>query len=127
MRKITRTYRFDADVIEHASKNPQITSFAEWCSEAYRQQFMQISKLADELKHKIQEVEALKQTIKKLKQQQQKETLPQEEIEFLKQAPGRIERSTFEGVYKFYINNFGRDVSRRQFKILIDKYQNVTK
>ena len=124
MEKITKTYRFEKDIIDHAENNIKIQSFAQWANDRYRKEFLNIEIKAAQLQEVLQQAEQLKAEIRELKQQEAKPVLREQEIRWFQRASvKRIERSTFEGVYKWFVHGFRRpEINRRQFKIFIDQY-----
>jgi hypothetical protein len=123
MEKITKTFRFEKDVIEHSEKNPNISSFAEWCSEQYKKQFMSEQYYKEQIELHQQQIKLNEQHIKDLSENNLNILNPYE-LEWIKQvAPGRIKNSTEEGVYRFFVNTYNRkDINRRQFRLLVEKH-----
>ena len=126
--KETKTYRFEKDVITHAETNPLIQSFAEWASERYREEFMNIETLAAKHQIYVDMANECQARINKLKEDIAKgediSNLTPLEVKWIKEeAPGRIKRATFEGVFKAFCNTFNRkDINRRQFRLFIDRF-----
>jgi hypothetical protein len=126
LEKITRTYRFDQEVIEHAEKNFLISSFANWACEAYRKEFLSIETKKAQLDEALLKVRQLEQELLAL----QNSTdlcafLKKEELFWLKnEANKRIEKASFEGVYRFFCNTFNRvDINRHQFRLLVERFK----
>jgi len=126
--KETKTYRFEKQVIQHAEENPMISSFAQWACDSYKKEFMEIEILSKKMDDYFKMANVCKDRIKNLKSS---ETQGNKGIEFndreilwlKKEAPERIKRATFEGVYKAFVNTFDRhDVKRKQFRLLINKF-----
>jgi len=132
MEKETKTYRYEKEVIKHAEKNPLIPSFAEWASDRYKKEFMHSETLSAKMRVYTDMADECKTMIEKLKNEQDKglniDILNNKELEWIKiDAPDRIKRATFEGVYKAFCNEFGRkDINRRQFRLLIEQFQQKT-
>ena len=126
-KKETKTYRFESEVIKHAETNPLIHSFAEWACDRYRKEFMEIATLVGKMQTYISMGEDCKLRIRQLKTEQEKGTdldiLSPKAIAWLKEeAPRRIQRATFEGVYKLFCNTFSVDhINRRQFRLLVNR------
>jgi len=128
-KKETKTYRFESKVIRHAENNPLIPNFAEWACDRYRKEFMEVETLVSKMNTYFKIANDCKDRIKVLK----KEINKGEDISILKptellwiknEAPGRIKRATFEGVYKSFCNTFNRrDINRRQFKLLVNRFE----
>ena len=128
MEKESKTLRYDRDVIKHSEENPHIESLAEWACEQYRKEFMTIEGLTEKLDQEIKYINKLKKEIKKLKNQEIKERLTEQEINWIKlEIPQRKNRgATFEGAYNYYINVVAKKkLNRRQFKIYIKKYTGI--
>lgn len=128
-KKETKTYRFETEVIEHAEKNPMIPSFPEWACDRYRKEFMEVQTLAAKMQTYYDMADACKERLKVLKEEISKgadlSNLKPNELRWIKnEAPGRIKRATFEGVYKCFVNTFDRkDINRRQFKLLVARFE----
>ena len=128
-KKETKTYRFESAVIKHADENPLIPSFAEWCCNRYRKEFMEVETLAKKMNEHFQMANDCKDQIQELKAELEKGSdlniLKQHELAWIKnEAPRRIERATFEGVYKCFINTFKReDINRKQFRLMVNRFK----
>ena len=128
-KKETKTYRFDSEVIEHADTNPLIPSFAEWAAEAYRREFMEVETLAAKMQTYYNMAEDCRERLGLLKEEQKKgqdlTILKPNELAWIRyEAPMRIKKSTFEGVYKAFCNQFGRhDINRKQFKLMVGRFE----
>ena len=107
--KETKTYRFEKQVIKHAESNPLIQSFAEWASEQYRKQFMNLEVLTAKHQKYVDMANECQSNIKILKNQMEKGTdlgiLTELEAKWImEEAPNRIKRATIEGVFKAFCN-----------------------
>ena len=128
-KKETKTYRFESEVIEHSEKNPLIPSFAEWCCDRYRKEFMEVETLAKKMNTYFQMGNDCKDQITKLKKELEKgsdlSNLKPQELAWIKnEAPRRIKRATFEGVYKSFCNTFNReDINRKQFRLMVERFE----
>jgi len=139
MEKETRTYRFETEVIKHSENNPLIPSFAEWCSDRYRKEFMEVETISKKMQTYFDMGNACKEQLKKIKKETEEgadlSNLMQHELNWIKtEANKRLEKATFEGVYKFFINKFNRtDINRKQFRLMVKRMKtpnydnNVTK
>jgi len=131
--KETKTYRFFVDVINHAEQNPMIPSFPEWACDRYRKEFMDIETLSKKMQEYIDMANDCKERIKELKEEKEKGLdlgmMKQHELAWIKQeGVRRVKSATFEGVYKAFINQFNRpDINRKQFQLLIDRFDNSEK
>lgn len=125
MKKETKTYRFESEVIKHAEGNPLIPSFAEWACERYKAEFMAIETLAIKMNTYFDMAHECKERITILKKEGHISILDSKERAwFRNEAPYRIKRGTFEGVYKSFCNTFVReDINRRQFKLFIKRFE----
>ena len=127
-KKETKTYRFETEVIQHAEKNPLIPSFAEWASDRYKKEFMDVVTLAKKAQTYTDMANDCRERINILKDEIEKgadlDFLKPHELRWIQsEAVRRIKKSTFEGVYKAYVNQFTRpDINRRQFKLLVDRF-----
>jgi len=127
-KKETKTYRFETEVIQHAEKNPLIPSFAEWASDRYKKEFMDVETLAKKAQTYTDMANDCRERITILKTEIQQGAdlsfLKPHELRWIQlEAVRRIKKSTFEGVYKAFVNQFGRpDINRRQFKLLVDRF-----
>lgn len=124
--KTTKTYRFDKEVINHAETNPCIGSFAEWASQRYREEFLTKDYLEEEkqrLEARLRDVEARLGALPHVEG-----LLASHEERWLRaEGVRRARRYTFEGVYSYFVNRFDRqDLSRRQFRLLLDKVKKTT-
>lgn len=121
----------DYEVIAHINRNLLIPSFSDWVNSHYKHEFMEIEGKTQLLSQKSQELEDLKEEIKKLKISQEteyKETLKlfnDKELKWIKQEGiTRLNKgATFEGVFKFFINTFHSKINRRQLRLFIDKLE----
>jgi len=126
-KKETKTYRFETKVIKHAEENPLIPSFAEWACDRYKKEFMDVETLAAKMDAYFQMGNDCKDRIKELKKEKAKGVdiagLLPHEISWLKnEAPGRIKRTTFEGVYKSFVNTYNKhEINRKQFRLIIER------
>jgi len=127
VKKETKTLRIEKEVIEHAEKNPLIPSFSEWISDAYKKEFMEIESISKKMQEHIDITNNCKERILKLKKDIKRgsdlKILKPLEMQWMKeQAPGRIKRTTFEGVYKSFVNTFNRkDINRKQFRLFVER------
>ena len=124
IRKITKTLRFEKDVIDHAQSNPFISSFPDWACKAYKKEFMDIEHLsrqaekyrdlANQCDLKIQELKDRKPAAMSF--------LNSEELDWLNvEGKRRLANATFEGVYRYFVNKFDKqDMNRSQFKKIIE-------
>jgi len=128
MEKETKTYRFETEVIQHAEKNPLIHSFAEWASDRYKKEFMDVQTLAKKMQTYYDMANDCKERIVILKEEVSKgadlDILKPHELRWIQsEAQRRLKKGTFEGVYKFFVNTFNRpEINRRQFKLLCDRF-----
>ena len=128
MEKETKTYRFETEVIQHAEKNPLIPSFAEWASDRYKKEFMDVETLAKKAQTYTDMASDCRERITILKTEIQQGAdlsfLKPHELRWIQfEAVRRIKKSTFEGVYKAFVNQFSRpDINRRQFKLIVDRF-----
>ena len=128
-KKETKTYRFESEVIEHSEKNPLIPSFAEWCCDRYRKEFMEVETLAKKMNTYFNMANDCKDRIAELKKELEKgsdlSNLKPQELAWIKnEVPRRIKRATFEGVYKSFCNKFTRDdINRKQFRLMADRFK----
>ena len=128
-KKETKTYRYESEVIKHSEKNPLITSFPEWACDQYRKEFMDIESLSKKMQNHIDIANNLKDKIQQMKKEIKKgadlRILKPTELLWIKiEAQRRIKRTSFEGVYKFFIRNFNRnDINRKQFRLLVDRFK----
>jgi len=128
-KKETKTYRYDSEVIGHSETNPLIPSFPEWACEQYRKEFMDIESLSNKMQKHINIANNLKDKIQQMKKEIKKGSdlriLKPTELLWIKiEAQRRIKRTSFEGVYKFFIRNFNRnDINRKQFRLLVDRFK----
>ena len=126
-KKETKTYRFETEVIEHAEKNPLILSFAEWCCDRYRKEFMEVETLSKKMQTYFDMANDCKERVTELKKELEKGSdmtgLAQHEIAWLRtEAPRRIKKATFEGVYKSFVNTYNKpNINRRQFRLMIER------
>lgn len=126
-RKVSKTYRYDSDVVAHAEKNPLISSFANWACDKYRQEFLSLETKTAQLEEACKLVENLEADIATVREKE-KETLnmlKDHEISWLKtEAPRRLKTASFEGVYQFFVRTYKHnEITRRQFKLLVEKYR----
>lgn len=128
VRTKTKTYRFETDIIDHAEQNPMIQSFAKWACERYRQEFMSISGLKNKKDYFSR---MLQECTKQIEEYDHAELgidslFCREELTWIQtQGIERVKRFTFEGVYNKFCNDFCRDdITRRQFRIVIYRYNN---
>lgn len=124
MEKLTKTYRYEKEIITHAETNPAIHSFAEWACDRYRKEFLDIESKIKQLEDITVQADRLKAEIKQIKASDKNMLLSDAETRWIQnEAVSRIQRATFEGVYRYFTREFGReDINRRQFQILVDKY-----
>jgi hypothetical protein len=125
-KKETKTYRYEIEVIKHAEENPMIPSFAEWACDRYRKEFMEVETLAKKMETYFQMGNACKDRLQILKQEIESGddlNIPKHEREWLRtEAPKRIQKATFEGVYKCYVNTYKRhEINRKQFRLIIER------
>ena len=122
MEKVTKTFRFDKRAIAHSKTNPNITSFAEWCSEQYLKEFMSEEYFKQQIEEHKHQIDLLKKQID-FKEDENTYILNQYETAWIKhEAPKRIAKATEEGVYKYFVNKYNRkDITRRQFRLLVEK------
>lgn len=127
-RKVVKTFSFDEDVIEHSKGNVLISSFSEWCSERYREEFMNVESLSYKFESLNKQLDFVRSSLKKLKEEE-KDSLgvlfSDVELSWIRDVGvDRISRTTFEGVYKFFVSKFNRvDVGRRQFRVVVDRFK----
>jgi len=126
LKKETKTYRYESEVINHAEENPLIPSFPEWACDRYKKEFMEVETLSKKMKTYLQMGNDCKQRLIELKKELAKGVdlnLPQHELTWLKNdAPKRIKKTTFEGVYRLYINTYKRQgTNRKQFRLIIER------
>jgi len=128
-KKETKTYRFEVEVIKHAEENPLIPSFAEWCCDRYRKEFMEVETLARKMQTYFNMGNDCKARVAELKKEIEKGSdlnniKPNELIWIKNEAQKRIKKGTFEGVYKYFVNTFNRpDINRRQFRLMTDRFK----
>ena len=125
-KKVTKTYRYDEEVIEHSEKNPLISSFANWACEKYRNEFLGLETKNTQLKEALGVVDKLKAEIENIKNKEQEayNILEDFELAWIKnEAPARIARASFEGVYNFFIRRYKKDITRRQFRLLVEQQE----
>ena len=125
-KKETKTYRFETNVISHAESNPLIPSFAEWACDRYKKEFMELETLSKKMQAYFDMANDCKDRVKDLKKELAKGedlSIPAHEMEWLKnEAPKRIKKATFEGVYKCYVNTYNRnEINRRQFRLTVER------
>lgn len=129
MEKETKTYRYESGVILHAEQNPLISSFAEWACDRYKKEFMEVETLSAKMHTYFGMANDCKDRVSKLKEEQSKGSdlsilNPRELLWIKDEAPGRVKRATWEGVYKAFVNQFGRDdINRRQFRLLVARFK----
>ena len=123
MEKITKTYRFNKDVIKHSETNPLINSFSEWCCDKYMSEFMNIEQTALKINDLYSTIEKLKSNIKELKKKENNfDFLSVQELNWIKEDALNRPHPYNEGVYKFFVNTFNRrDINRRQFHLILDR------
>lgn len=123
-KKITKTYRYDEEVIKHAEQNERIKSFSQWACDKYRSEFMELTAKKLKLAEIEKQAYSLREEIKALDNKAKTTILGLHEKLFIQtEAKERIRNSTFDGVYKWFTNSFGRkDLTRRQFRLLVEKY-----
>ena len=124
--KITVTRRFDKEVIEHSDQNVQISSFAEWCSQKYREEFMdleskklQIRKLEEQIEQLNKECEILQ------KEEIVPDFLSPDDLYWLKNTGLQIAMNyTEEGAFQRFRRERNRlDINRKQFKKILVQIQ----
>ena len=124
-KKETKTYRFETDVIKHSEKNPLIPSFPEWACDRYKKEFMEVETLSNKMQTYFDMANDCKARIKQLKKETKGSNLnlPPHELAWLKnEAPRRIKKATFEGVYKCYVNTYQRyEINRKQFRLIVER------
>jgi len=123
--KITKSFRFDEEVIEHSRNNPLISSFADFCCEVYKKKFMNIEEKAKKLEKLCKEVEYLRADLQKIKCEDVSKLLPSKEYFWMKtEGVKRLEKATFKGVFNYFNNRFKSKLNPRQFRILMDRIKN---
>ena len=128
VKKETKTYRFEVDVIKHAEGNPLIPSFAEWACDRYRKEFMEVATLSQKMQMYFDMANDCKERVVQLKREIEKgqdlNILKPHELAWVKnEAPRRIKNATFEGVYKAFVNQFSRpEINRKQFKLMVERF-----
>ena len=123
--KITKAVSIEREIIKHIEKNHLITNFSEWICNTYRKEFMEIETLSKKMQEYTDKVNQCIEEIRKLKKEATKKVaiLKPIEIKWIREeAQRRIKRTTFEGVYKFFIRHFNRkDINRKQFRLFVER------
>lgn len=121
MKKIVRTYRFDEDVIEHSLNNYEIPSFADFCCNKYREEFMTLEKEMKALEFHTKKVEMYEKNIEHLKKVGDHSMFRLEEIDWVKDLGINVFREYSErGALVRFNNHFGRSIKIGQFRRLVE-------
>lgn len=123
--KIQRNFTIDKEVVEHAKNNPLIKSFSDWIVEKYREEFFSTERLVKRLEELKKEEEYLRKQIQESKNHKGKSLFSERELNWLKnEGLKRLKKTTFEGVYKYFITEFDRgDINRRQFNLVVKQLE----
>ena len=127
MERLTRTFKVDKDIAKHYKENFLITSMSDWINEEYRRQFMNVEAKTTELKEitkrrneLLREMKALK---KSMKGTEILKIINKDQLIWIKKVGVlRVKKTTEEGVYRYFCNEFKSTINRKQFGILLRKF-----
>ena len=128
MKKVGKTYRYDADVLEHAENNPEIRSFPEFCCMKYREEFMSLEKELKLLEKHSKIVDTCKANIEHLKNVGEHSMFKSEEKLWILEIGIDVFRNFSErGAVSRFNNHFGRSVRIGQFRRVVDHLEETKK
>ena len=119
--KVTSVF-IKKSILEHAKRNPVIKNLSEWINEKYMEQFMRLDfeeKKLEELKLQQQYVEQRIEMIKGLSEQKIVNSISFKWIKT--EGLSRAEDFSIESVLRFFNNEFGYDLNKKQFRHLLEK------
>lgn len=123
MKKIHCTFNLSEDVFEHRKKNPVINSFGDWIDKKYREEFMNLETEKEKLRLMREALVLQENLVSELSGKEPEESLIGESaMKWLKEEGlDRIEKFSIEGVLKYFNNEFGLDLTLRQFRIYVEE------
>ena len=128
MKKITRTYRFDKEVITHAMANQEISSFSEYCCIRYREDYMALESEIQLLEKHTKIIESCKKNIENLRGKHGRSMFRVKELDWIKKKGVKAFHSYSQrGVLMRFNNLFGRHVKISQFRRMIEHVEKEMK